>query len=296
MIKNNLNEVWFRSILKENYLKNFDSGIQNQVLHFIENGYIIFENNFDINMLDSVANSKTIQYEGKEGQPLRALHAWKYIENVKKIAINKNIINFIEILYQRKAIPFLTTNFKYGSQVPPHTDAIKYQTFPDGFMCAVWTAIEDVDEENGVIELYPKSHLLPYIYLDKTGNIAKNAKNRYAFYKDYEEYLKLFIESKKLEKKAIPLKKGQSIIWDCNLIHAGAKILDKDRTRYSQVTHYFFEDCVYYAPLFSDIALGNIYYWKVINILNNSIVKHNYFGHILKLKNSFFKEKMNELY
>lgn len=291
------NEVWFKSIYKDNYLQdfNYDEKLLNKINHFIEYGYLVLDKQFDDSITSDIINSE-LKYQGNLNEPLRALHAWNYNNNVKAIAINEETLKLLEILYQRKPIPFLTTNFKFGSQVPPHTDAIKYQTFPEGFMCAAWTALEDVDDQNGVIEIYPKSHLLHYVYIDKLNIIAKEATNRYAFYKDYEAYLKEFIKYHQLEKISIPIKKGQTIIWDANMIHAGSKIIDKNRTRYSQVTHYFFENCSYYAPLFSDIPLKNIYYWEVINILNNQKVKHYYAGKVINLKNTFLKKELNDLY
>ena len=36
-----------------------------------------------------------------------------------------------------------------------------------------------------------------------------------------------------------------------NLLHGGSRQLATQRTRHSQVTHYFFEGCRYYTPLLS---------------------------------------------
>ena len=32
---------------------------------------------------------------------------------------------------------------------------------PEGFMCGVWVALEDMDMENGPLVYYPGSHKLP---------------------------------------------------------------------------------------------------------------------------------------
>lgn len=292
------NEVWFRSIYKDEMLASFSysTEILNSLIFFIENGYLIIDNAIEHSIFDHIIQAKNIPYEGEKDQPLRALHAWRNNNDVKAIAVNQNIIAWIERLYQRKTFPFLTTNFKFGSQVAPHTDAIKYQSFPEGFMCAAWTALEDTDEQNGVIELYPKSHLLPYIYLDKLDLMASSAPNRYAYYGEYLSYLQAQIEHYKLDKIQVPIQRGQTILWDSNLIHAGSKILDNTRTRYSQVTHYYFEDCMYYAPLFSDIPLASIYYWNVENICTQQEMPHTYKGNIVPLKNTIFKKMRHDLY
>ncbi len=45
--------------------------------------------------------------------------------------------------------------------------------------------------------------------------------------------------------------KGHALIWHANLLHGGSQQKDPRRTRHSQVTHYFFEDCKYYTPMHS---------------------------------------------
>jgi hypothetical protein len=45
--------------------------------------------------------------------------------------------------------------------------------------------------------------------------------------------------------------KGQALIWAANLLHGGSVQHDPARTRWSQVTHYYFRDCIYYTPAFS---------------------------------------------
>jgi hypothetical protein len=41
-------------------------------------------------------------------------------------------------------------------------------------------------------------------------------------------------------------------VWSANLLHGGSPQRDKNRTRKSQVTHYFFEGCKYYTPAISE--------------------------------------------
>jgi hypothetical protein len=53
-------------------------------------------------------------------------------------------------------------------------------------------------------------------------------------------------------------KKGEAVIWAANLLHAGSRQRDPNVTRWSQVTHYFFENCCYITPLQSDIFVGKL--------------------------------------
>jgi len=59
------------------------------------------------------------------------------------------------------------------------------------------------------------------------------------------------VERRGYEKKEAILKRGQAIIWDANLLHGGSPIKNPELTRYSQVTHYFFESEYYYTPALS---------------------------------------------
>ncbi len=43
------------------------------------------------------------------------------------------------------------------------------------------------------------------------------------------------------------IKQGQALIWYANLLHGGAAQTDLSRSRHSQVTHYYFENCTYYT-------------------------------------------------
>lgn len=43
-----------------------------------------------------------------------------------------------------------------------------------------------------------------------------------------------------------------------NLLHGGSPVIDHSRSRWSQVTHYFFADCHYYTPMHSQWPRGPI--------------------------------------
>jgi len=51
------------------------------------------------------------------------------------------------------------------------------------------------------------------------------------------------------------------------MMHSGTEQLDPGRTRLSQVTHYFFDDCAYYAPMMSNPFHGRIAFRRLINIV-----------------------------
>src|SRR5215207_9806689 len=71
------------------------------------------------------------------------------------------MLGALQELYQRKPLPFQTLNFPVGTEQQPHSDTIHFNSIPAGFMCGVWIALEDMDENNGTLIFYPQSHKLP---------------------------------------------------------------------------------------------------------------------------------------
>ena len=72
------------------------------------------------------------------------------------------ILRLLETLYGRPAFPFQTLTFPVGTQQPPHSDSVHFSAVPDGFMCGVWVALEDIDTDNGPLIYYPGSHRWPH--------------------------------------------------------------------------------------------------------------------------------------
>ena len=111
-------------------------------------------------------------------------------------------------------------------------------------MCGVWVALEDVDEDNGPVVYYPGSHDLPeyapWDYGEASGH---------EHYDTYERHLAEQIEQRGLTAELATMARGEAFLWAANLWHGGAPRRDPDRTRHSQVTHYFFAGCRYWTPL-----------------------------------------------
>jgi len=252
-----------------------DSDLE-KVLTFRENGYLVIDTEIKEDIFHRVIQDTAVQYKGAEHETKRALNAWRHNKDIRSISTNTEIQCLLSLLYQRTPIPFQSINFNVGSEKLPHSDAIHFNTFPEGFLCAVWVALEDIHENNGPIVLYPGSHKLPYATILDVGKKAYQAKQVYDFYADYESYVEVLLQKTNLHPVTITLKKGQALIWSANMLHAGARIKDKEATRYSQVTHYYFDNCVYYGPLFSDVPLGKIHYWELTDINTGKPVIHKY--------------------
>jgi ectoine hydroxylase-related dioxygenase (phytanoyl-CoA dioxygenase family) len=117
---------------------------------------------------------------------------------------------------------------------------------PSGFMAGAWIALEDVDRENGALVYYPGSHKLQEYNMQDLGYEAGREN-----YPDYEHFMENWAKTAGNEPYYGVMKKGQVLLWHANLLHGGSKHIDNSRTRHSQVTHYFFEGCKYYTPMYS---------------------------------------------
>jgi len=198
---------------------------------------------------------------------LRVQDAWQDVPEVRSIACNQTVLQLITDLYGRRTFPFQTLNFPVGTQQHYHTDSIHFSSCPERFMVGVWVALEDIDSDNGPLIYYPGSHSLPIFTNEQLGvNPNFNGGNPSSHYGAFGSAWESIVEALDLKPMEFHAKKGQALIWAANLLHGGAAQKDLKRTRYSQVTHYFFDGCTYYTPLHSVPMLGPVYYRDIVDI------------------------------
>lgn len=196
---------------------------------------------------------------------LRVQDAWDTVPEVKQLACNSKMLQLLSDLYGRRAFPFQTLNFPVGTQQHFHTDSVHFSSSPERFMAGVWVALEDIDGDNGPLVYYPGSHTLPIFTNEHIGvNPDTQAQNMYGHYPQYEHAWERIVEALDLKPLYFYAKKGQALIWAANLLHGGAAQKDMNRTRYSQVTHYYFDNCAYYTPMGSVEFLGPVQFRDTI--------------------------------
>jgi ectoine hydroxylase-related dioxygenase (phytanoyl-CoA dioxygenase family) len=170
------------------------------------------------------------------------------------------VVDFLRLAYGREPFPFQTLNFEHGSQQHPHADSMHFHTIPERFMCGVWLALEDVAEDAGPLVYYPGSHRLPVLTMRDVG--AGEPPPFAELYRDYARFYEPAVDRLVADHGLKPayglLKRGEALVWAANLLHGGAPIARPGATRRSLVTHYFFEDCLYFTPLRSDIEHGQL--------------------------------------
>ncbi len=203
---------------------------------------------------------------------LRIQDAWHFDEQVRAIAVNQSILQLLSRLYGRRAFPFQTLNFPVGTQQHYHSDCVHFASVPERFMCGVWVAFEDVGDDAGPLLYYPKSHQLPIYLNEHLGAVPTDGEDPHGTYYQFVEFWRRWVEVKGLQPAEFHPKKGQALIWAANLLHGGMPQRDKNKTRWSQVTHYFFEDCACYTPLGSLPYLGSVEYRELIDIATGTPV------------------------
>ncbi|HEV7381295.1 MAG TPA: phytanoyl-CoA dioxygenase family protein [Dyadobacter sp.] len=277
---------WVESPFFESELQkgNLDPETADLVRSYSENGYVIIDPRIDEEVIDRAVSALKPEFEKNNTNRLQ--DAWQNNEDVKKIATAPRVMEILELLYQRKPIPFQTLNFSTGSQQRTHSDSIHFNSVPERYLAGVWVALEDVHDGNGPLHYYPASHRLPFYdlsILGLKGSTSSSIEDMLAnYYTKYEDFIEQLVAQKKLDKKILNLKKGQALIWSANLLHGGEKITLQGSTRFTQVNHFYFENCAYYRPMKTDMALERISIQKVMDISTGKEVQSNYLGTPIK--------------
>lgn len=270
---------FFEAELSKSTLSDADKAF---VKKFADDGYVIFDIGIDDKTINNIIDDLAPRFAKITDNNYRIQDAWKFNESVRRVATLEVVLNKLRLLYQREPFPFQTLNFPVGTQQDTHSDMIHFNSIPHRFMCGVWVPFEDIDETNGPLHYYPGSHKLPFYDMIDIGlNASETAEMKrsiMAYAHNYVNFIQQMIEALGLKKEVLKIRKGQAMIWSANLLHGGEKILRAGASRHSQVTHYYFENCMYYIPLLSDIAINKLYLKDLTNIITGERVKNTYFG------------------
>lgn len=277
MEMSDLNVPWLESPFFESLLarSDLDEATRGLVRTYATDGYLTFDP--QIPDFDAVAASILEACSKRPDYPQRVTDAWSEIGGVRRLALAPAVLSLLRTLYRREPIPMQTLNFGRGTEQRAHSDSMHFSSVPRGFMCGVWIALEDVDERNGALEYYPGSHRLPYFDHASIG-VTGSDQGGYERYGSYEEFVRMLIAELGLERRVLRIPKGQALVWAANLLHGGSPIQDPSRSRHSQVTHYFFEGCLYYQPQRSDPFLGRILWLDKRDVRTGRLIPQMYNG------------------
>ncbi len=265
--------------------------------HFHDHGYLVIENAFDPALLDQIVGEyprlfdRSLKHDVPDSVQ-RLLHqdsnriqdAWWISEPVRRLAADPKMLSILRLLYGRDSIPFQTLNFIKGTEQATHSDAIHFSSIPSRFMCGVWVALEDITEDNGPLVYFPGSHKLPELRLEELGVWAPdNELGVGPHYPRYESYIDACTKASGTPPKRLTCKRGTALVWASNLLHGGSPIKKSGTTRLSQVTHYFFEKCLYYTPILSNQLLGEYCLKNLLDVRNRQPLVHSINGEPIEL-------------
>jgi hypothetical protein len=97
-------------------------------------------------------------------------------------------------------------------------------------------------------------------------------------HKPFEDLWSDLVRVNQLKPTYFHAKKGQALIWAANLLHGGSRQTNPDLTRWSQVTHYYFDSCSYYTPMASDPFFGRIMFRQPQDIGTGAVIPNIYSG------------------
>lgn len=212
---------------------------------------------------------------------MRVQDAWQHNEDIRAIASNDAILALLGKLYGRRAFPFQTLNFPVGTQQAYHTDAVHFSSQPERFMCGVWLAMEDIAPGAGPLLYYPGSHKWPVLSNAMIGRLGSFA-DPTLVQQPFQPVWDAMVEASGIAPETFLARKGQALIWTANLLHGGSGRQDPTLTRWSQVTHYFFADCIYYTPSLSDEPLGRLDLRTIVNVATGEHEPNRLMGQILE--------------
>lgn len=207
----------------------------------------------------------------------RIQDAWQTDPDVHAIAANEAVIALLSKLYGRQAFPFQTLNFPVGTQQDAHSDIVHFSSLPEKFMCGVWLAMEDIHPDAGPLFYYPGSHRWPVMSNALIGRRGFDTSLNSA-QDPFAEAWRGLCAAHNAQPSTFLARKGQALIWCANLLHGGSAQNDPRLTRWSQVTHYYFEDCIYYTPAYSDEALGKLQMRRIESITDGQLRPNLYQG------------------
>jgi len=211
---------------------------------------------------------------------MRLQDAWKLDDAVKRIACNQHILSLLSAIYGRRAWPFQTLNFPVSTQQHVHSDCVHFSSIPERFMCGVWVALENVREDAGPLLYYPGSHRWPILYNEMIG-FRVGRSDGAIDQSIYEQTWRALVEASKIEARYFTPKKGRALVWSANLLHGGSRQKNPEITRWSQVTHYFFDSCAYFTPMLSNTYLGQLAVRELTDISTGKPIRNIYVDRLL---------------
>jgi hypothetical protein len=224
--------------------KQLDAGQLAALKQFVTDGYCILPRRLDENLIktlddDLAAMLRRGEIDLKDSGDHRIELVHQKSRTAREIWTLPFILKFLGTIFGEDVLPCQTLVFLRGTGQAVHQDTIHLTAFPAGYMCGVWIALEDIQEDAGPLFVYPGSHRLPRLYKE-TVSMARVADG------DWSEYAQKYLP--RLENDVVAgeypyttylPKRGDILVWHENLAHGGSYRANMALSRKSIVSHYF---------------------------------------------------------
>lgn len=166
----------------------------------------------------------------------RVVDIESHVPSSRGLMLAPSIVSFLSHYYAAPPTCLQTLTYMFSSEQGAHSDktlvspppAIDYDRET---LAAAWLALEDSNESNGALVIYPASHLI-----EKRGFFDGFNDD----YGKYSSYVDEICRSNGSMPTPYHAKAGEILFWHGDLVHAGGMIVDTDDlpTRRSLVCHY----------------------------------------------------------
>jgi phytanoyl-CoA hydroxylase len=248
-----------------NYSKPVSFDLSEKLRFWSKNGYVVFRNVVPLDLIDQfIAEvdhlrenfhdyaipievrgkqtwSKAVSREVIEGIGVKFNHLHTYSLHAAHLSLTREVTEFLQAVFGSPAAPMQSLTFWMGSQQSTHIDYpfVNMQRRL-AYMAASWIPLEDVHADAGPLAYYPGAHR-PEVtgFFDwGGGDIISREKTRLRNGREFAAYLDDRLLQAHVEREIFLPKKGDVLIWHCNMPHTGTTVRDDRRTRKSYVTHF----------------------------------------------------------
>jgi ectoine hydroxylase-related dioxygenase (phytanoyl-CoA dioxygenase family) len=171
-----------------------------------------------------------LDYE--EGKFRRLVNLHLKINSLAKLFSQNISLSITDKIFNQPTTLYTSIYFEIGSTQDPHRDTPYFWTNPKHMYYGIWLALEDVNDNNGALEVIKGSHKI-YDSEEFRSKIAKSSDV-------WGEYQKSVLDKclkKNLKVTTVSVKKGDTIIWHPQLMHGGSKNINPYLSRNSFVCH-----------------------------------------------------------
>ncbi len=176
-----------------------------------------------------------VPLEGKRTP--RIVDVESHVDSARALMLAPSIVNFLTLYYSAAPCCLQTLTYKFSSEQGAHSDKTLVAPpwaadYDRETLAASWLALEDSDETNGALIVYPGSHLI-----QKRGfNDGFDAD-----YGKYSTYVDELCRASGCPPITYRARAGEILFWHSDFVHAGGPITapgDTLPTRRSLVCHY----------------------------------------------------------